>query len=183
MRVQLVVEAASWFPARAGELAIALGQEPGSVAQFPDWLASLVLDLGRAGLGAEAALVSQALAQVDPDRRAYFDGDTAIALADAGLADEARVQIEANLTRWPDDFWTRVNAGDALATLGDLDGAEAHFHAALSLAEQADDFKARYQAVDRLTRMGPGLSHDGRREIRTQRRQPKRSRSQRKRKR
>jgi hypothetical protein len=34
MRAQLVVEAASWFRARAGELAIALGQEPGRWPSF-----------------------------------------------------------------------------------------------------------------------------------------------------
>lgn len=72
-------------------------------------------------------MVGDALAQVDPDSRAFYDGEVAVALAKAGLAEEARARIEASLTRWPDDFWVRVRVGDVLAALGDLDGAEAHF--------------------------------------------------------
>ncbi len=181
-RARLVTEAASWFPGRAGELAIALGQEPELEGQLPDWLVNLVLDLGRAGLGAEAAMVGDALARVDPGDRALFDGEVAVALAEAGLAEQAQAQVEANLTRWPDDFSVRVHAGDALAALGDLDGAEAHFHAALSMAEQTDDFEARYEAVDHLRRIGRRRSQDERGRPTVLRRQPrsKRSRSQRK---
>jgi len=185
IRAELVVEAASWFPGHPDRLALALGQEPEAAGQLPDWLVNLVLDLGRAGLGAEAAMVGDALAQVDPDNRVCYDGDVAVALAEAGLAEEARVRIEANLTRWPGDFWIRVHAGDALAALGDLDGAAAHFDTALSMAEQADDFEARYDAIHRLRQIGRGKSQDERGHPRGQRRQSRRklSKSQRKRKR
>jgi len=182
-RAELVIQAAGWFPARPDELAIALGQDPDLAAQLPDWLVNLVLDLGRAGLGAEAARVGDALAQVDPDRRAFFDADVAVALAEAGLAEQARERIAMNLTRWPDDFWVRVHAGDALAALGDLDGAEAHFEAALSMAEEADDFEARADAVDRLrqvSRRRAGNEHD---RPTDERRQPRRKRSKSQRKR
>jgi hypothetical protein len=67
-RAKLVIDAASWFPGQPDVLAVALGQEPDVADQLPDWLVSLVLDLGRAGLGPEAADVGRALAQVDPDR-------------------------------------------------------------------------------------------------------------------
>jgi hypothetical protein len=185
IRAELVVEAASWFPGRPDQLAIALGQEPEPAGQLPDWLVNLVLDLGRAGLGAEAAMVGDALAQVDPDSRAFYDGEIAVALAEAGLAEEARARIEESLTRWPDDFWIRVHVGDALAALGDLDGAEAHFDTALSMAEQADDVEAQYDAIHRLRQIGRGKSQDERGHPRGQRRQSRRklSKSQRKRKR
>lgn len=175
-RAQLVVDAASWFPGRARELAVALGEEPELADMLPEWLVNLVLDLGRAGLGAEAAMVGDALARVDPDRRALYDGDIAVALAQAGLAEQARAKIESNLTRWPDDFWIRVHAGDALAALGDADAGEGHFAAALEMAEAADDFEARYEAVMRLRQ----LKHDGQPDVHQptgQRRQPKRKRS------
>ncbi|HSZ31514.1 MAG TPA: hypothetical protein VK784_17365 [Pseudonocardiaceae bacterium] len=185
IRAELVVEAARWFPGRPDQLAIALGQEPEPAGQLPDWLVNLVLDLGRAGLGAEAVMVGDALARVDPDSWACYDGDVMVALAEAGLAEEARARIEASLTRWPDDFWIRVHAGDALAALGDLDEAEAHFYTALSMAEQADDFEARYDAIHRLRKIGRGESQDERGQPRRQRRQSRRklSKSQRKRKR
>ncbi len=185
VRADLVVEAASWFPGRPDQLAIALGQESEPAGQLPDWLVNLVLDLGRAGLGAEAVMVGDALAQVDPDSRAFYDGDVVVALAEAGLAEEVRARIEASLTRWPDDFWIRVHAGDALAALGDFDGAEAHFDTALSMAEQADDFEARYDAIHRLRQIGRGKSQDERGHPRGHRRQSRRklSKSQRKRKR
>ena len=152
-RARLIVEAASWFPGRATDLAIALGEEPDQASLLPDWLANLVLDLGRAGLGAEAAAIADALATVDPELRSTLDGDVAVALAQAGLTEQALTQIEDNLTRWPDDFWIRVHAGDALLVLGDPEQAAAHFRAAVDLAEATDDFEARSDAMERLRRL------------------------------
>jgi hypothetical protein len=157
-RAQLVVEAAGWFPGRAGELALALGEEPEAVGRLPDWLVNLIIDLGRGGLGAEAAAVGDALARVDPDRSAMFAADVSVALAEAGLADQARARVAAMLTRWPADFWCRVHAGDAEARLGALDAADEHFRVALRMAEDTDDFEARSDAVERLRE----LRHQGR---------------------
>jgi hypothetical protein len=179
-RARLVVEAASWFPGRRDEFAVALSAEPEPAGLLPDWLVSLVLDLGRAGLGAEAAVVGDALARVDPDLQAFLDGDVAVALAEAGLAGRARARIESNLARWPDDFWIRLHAGDALAVLGDLDGAAAHFDAAVSMADEADDLEARADALERLSRIGrysPKEQHrrrTGQRRGQTSRRSPSR---------
>jgi hypothetical protein len=180
-RAELVVQAAGWFPGRPDELAIALGQDPDLAGQLPEWLVNLVLDLGRAGLGAEAARVGDALAQVDPGQRAFFDADVAVALAEAGLAEQASDRIATNLARWPDDFWVRVHAGDALAALGDLDGATAHFEIAVTMADAADDFEARADAVDRLRRVSHRTANEHNRS-KDQRRQPRRklSKSQRK---
>jgi len=182
-RAEHVVEAAGWFPGCPDELAIALGEEPDLAGQLPDWLVNLVADLGRAGLGAEAARVGDALTRVDPDSRAFYDGNVAIALAEAGLAEQAKARIEANLTRWPDDFWVRVHAGDALLTLGDIDGAKAHFETAVGIAEDADDVDGRYDAVRRIRQISRRTAQDD--HLRGQRRQPKRklSKSQRKHKR
>jgi predicted Zn-dependent protease len=164
-------------------LAIALGEEPDLASFLPDWLVNLVADLGRAGLGAEAARVGDALARADPDNRSMYDGDVAVTLAESGLAEQATARIEANLTRWPDDFWTRVLAGDALLALGDLDGAKAHFEAAVEIADDTDDFESRHEAVRRLRKLSRLTSQED--HPRGQRRQPKRklSKSQRKHKR
>jgi tetratricopeptide (TPR) repeat protein len=180
-RAALVVEATGWFAGRPAELAAALGQGPG-VADLPDWMATLVLDLGRAGLGAQTVTVGDALDRVDPDGAATYAGAIAIALAQAGLPDQARARVASMLERWPDEFWCRgLYAGDALAALGDLDAAEAHFRIAREIAEDADDFEARSDAVERLLLLRRQRSGSESKSRQGQRRQPrsKPSRSQR----
>lgn len=81
----------------------------------------------------------------------------------AGLTEEARARVESNLLRWPDDFWIRLHAGDALAQLGDVGGAVAHFEVALTMADETDDFEARPYAMERLGRLGRRGSGLGRR--------------------
>jgi predicted negative regulator of RcsB-dependent stress response len=82
-----------------------------------------------------------------------LDGDIAVALARAGLADQAQAKIEENVTRWLDDCWIRIHAGDALLALGDPAGAATHYQAAVDLADQDDDFEARSDAIRRLQRL------------------------------
>jgi tetratricopeptide (TPR) repeat protein len=179
-RARLVVAATGWFPGRRDDFTIALGAEPELAGQLPDWLLNLVLDLGRAGLGAQAVAVADALTRVDPDLQAILDADVAVALAQSGLSDQARARIESNLARWPDDVWVRIHAGDALAVLDDLDGAAVHFDAAVTMAEDADDLDARSSAIQRLRRIRRPHPSD-RAPTRQPRRQPHRhSRSQRK---
>src|SRR5918993_1862423 len=99
--------------------------------------------------------------------------DRAAALAESGLADEARDRIAANLARWPHDLWVRTHAGDALVALGDPEGASEHFEAALRMAEESDDFEARFEVIQRIrqaTRQSAG-EHSGRGR---QREQPRR---------
>ena len=122
-------------------------------------------------------MLSETLAVVDPARHGYFAGEAAVALAEAGLADDARAKIAENLERWPDDIRARILAGDALAILGDAEAALAHFQVALPLAHQAKDFKAVRDLsarIFRLTRPATGET--------VQRRQPRSgpARSQRK---
>jgi hypothetical protein len=177
---RLVVAATGWFSGRRDDFTVALGAEPELAGQLPDWLLNLVLDLGRAGLGAEAEAVAEALTRVDPDLQAMLDGDVAVALAQAGLTDQARTRIESNLARWPHDVWIRIHAGDALAALNDLDGAVAHFDAAVTMAEGTDDLDAHSAAIQRLRRIGRHHSSEHG-PTGQPRRQPRRhSRSQRK---
>jgi hypothetical protein len=46
-----------------------------------------------------------------PAMRAFFGGQAALALAEAGLADDARVKIAEQVERWPDDVQARMLAG------------------------------------------------------------------------
>src|SRR4029079_17863095 len=108
-------------------------EDPELAGPRPHWLINLVASLSHARLGAEAEMVGEALGRVAPDLRSFLDGDVAVALATSGMAEEARARIEANLLRWPDDFWIRLHAGDAMAALGEHDEATAHFEAALAM--------------------------------------------------
>jgi tetratricopeptide (TPR) repeat protein len=95
-------------------------------------------DLGRAGQAAEAVMLSEALAAVDPARPGLFAGEAAVALAEAGRADDARTKIAENTERWPDDVQVRLLAGDALAMLGNTEAALAQFQVALLLARPGE---------------------------------------------
>jgi thioredoxin-like negative regulator of GroEL len=123
-------------------------------------------------------MLSEALAHVDPARRAFFGGQAALALAEAGLADDARVKIGEHVERWPDDVQTRILAGDALVLLGDAEAALAQYQAVLPLAQWAKDYRATRELSEKIFR----LTHSGSAQPTVQRRQPrsKPSRSQRK---
>src|SRR6266545_2411644 len=140
-------------PRRAHDFAVALGEESDRAGLLPDWLVNLVLDLGRAGLGAEAAAVGEALARVDPTLRSMLDGDVTIALDRAGMADQALAQVAGNLARWPRDIPILMEADEALLVLGDREGARTHFRAAVDLAEELEGFEARAEAIGRLDRL------------------------------
>jgi hypothetical protein len=134
-RARLLAEAAQWFPGRPYDFAQAVGQED----DLPGWLLSLVRQLGQAGLGAEAVTAAEALTKIAPSRAAVFAADTAVALAEAGLADEARAKVVGNLAQWPENFGVRLSAGDALTLVGDRDGALAHLEAAQEMARGLKD--------------------------------------------
>jgi Flp pilus assembly protein TadD len=61
--------------------------------------------------------VGEALARVDPGLRSTLDGDVAVALARAGMAEQALARVAENLTLWPDDVSMRMDAGEALSVL------------------------------------------------------------------
>src|SRR5580704_4811318 len=149
----------------------------GTAGQFPAWPVTLIRDLGRAGQAAEAVVLSEALAAVDPARPGLFAGEAAVALAETGRADDARTKIAENTERWPDDVQVRLLAGDALAMLGNTEAALAQFQVALLLAQQAKDVKVTRELSARMFR----LTHPAADEM-VQRRQPRSrpARSQRK---
>jgi hypothetical protein len=149
-RARLVVEAAGYYSGRAYEFAAAFGNKN---TVLPDWLTGFVLTLGEAGLGPEAVQVAEALGRVNPAREVSYSGDVLVALASAGLADDARASITQALARWPDEAWVWLRAGDALELLGDRDGALAQFEAAQTLAIAAKDFQQRRAAADRIRRL------------------------------
>jgi SEC-C motif len=151
--VEDLVEAAGWFAGRPEDLALALGSAE-DMPWLPEWMENLVLDLGRAGLAAEVVRAAEALIRVDPVNECTYAADLGCALAEAGDAPAARARIDDNLARWPQEPWVRIHAGDALHELGDADGAEAHFLAALEMAEEADDFELRSDVFDRLAGLG-----------------------------
>ena len=129
-RAQLLAEAAAGFPGRPDDFGSALAENRDQAGRFPAWPVTLIRDLGRAGQGTEA-----------------------VALAETGLADDARAKIAENAERWPDDIRTPILAGDALAILGDTEAALAQFQAALPLAEQAKDYKAIRDLSTRILRL------------------------------
>lgn len=178
LRARLLAEAAAGFPGRPDDFGSALAEDHDRAGQFPGWPVALVGELGRAAEGVEAVMLSEALARVDPARRAFFGGQAALALAEAGLADDARVKIAENLERWPDDIQTRMLAGDALFLLGDAEAALVHYQTALPLAQQAKDYRVTRELSERIFR----LTHSASAHPVVQRRQPRSnpSRSQRK---
>jgi len=176
-RARLLAEAAAGFASRPDDFGSALAENQDQAGRFPHWPVTLIGDLGRAGQGTEAVMLSEALAAVDPARHGFFAGKAAVALAEAGLAGDARAKIAETLERWPDDLRARILAGDALAILGDAEAALAHFQVALPLAQQDKDSKAIRDLstrIFRLTRPATGET--------VQRRQPRSrpTRSQRK---
>jgi hypothetical protein len=173
LRARLLAEAAAGFPGRPDDFGSALAETRDQAGRFPNWPVTLIRDLGRAGQGAEAVMLSDALAGVDPARCALFAGEAAVALAAAGLADDARAKIAENADRWPTDVRTRVLAGDALAILGDTDAALAQFRDAVPLAQQASDPKAIRDLSARIFRLTRPIGEVQRRQPRSR---PTRSR-------
>lgn len=176
-RGRLLAEATAGFAGRPGDFGSALAENRDQADRFPRWPVTLIRDLGREGQAAEAVTLSEALAVVDPGRRGLFAGQAAVALAEAGLADDARAKVAANVERWPDDLQARILAGDALAILGDTEAALTHLQAALPLAEQAKNYKAIRDLSTRIFRLTRPASGET-----VQRRQPRSrpARSQRK---
>jgi hypothetical protein len=152
-RARLVAEAAAGFTAHPDDFASAMAENRDQADRFPRWPVTLIRDLGRAGHGAEAVALGEALAGVDPARRAQFSGEAAVALAEAGLADQARTKIAENAERWPDDVRAQILAADALTILGDTEAALARLDAALPLAGQAKDYKAITDVSKRMLRL------------------------------
>jgi hypothetical protein len=83
-------EAVAGFAGRPDDFGSALAKSQDQAERFPAWPVALIRDLGRAGQGPEAVTLSEALAITDPARHGLFAGEAAAALAEAGLAKDAK---------------------------------------------------------------------------------------------
>jgi tetratricopeptide (TPR) repeat protein len=71
-----------------------------------------------------------------------MEGDLAIALARAGLREEALTQVESNLQHAEDRALVEGKVGDAYRALGDLPAAEAYYRRSLAEAITGSDRSA-----------------------------------------
>jgi tetratricopeptide (TPR) repeat protein len=133
---ELAVELAERFAGRPGDFeAFAAGTD----FTFDEWLLNLPLRLADAGLVDEALRVADALRATDKRYEADYAGEAARLLARAGRGDEARERIRACLASFGDIPYTWLTAGEALAALGDVDGATDAYERAIDVAEERDE--------------------------------------------
>lgn len=123
----------------------------------PDWLSELPMALSAGGLIDEAVAVGDALAELDAGSSPTYANDVAIALAEAGRAEQALQRVEANVRRFPDDVWTRIHAGDVHVALSDPERAEAAFREALAIAHAHGDAYDVAGAEERLSELLAGI--------------------------
>jgi tetratricopeptide (TPR) repeat protein len=127
------------------------------------WLTELPMALAAAGLLDQAVAVGDALAELDQDNSAMFASDIAIILAEAGRPQHALARVKQNLSRFPDDAWTHIHAGDVQLALTDPASAERAFRDAITLARSQGDASAIADANERLARLladQPGREHE-----------------------
>src|SRR6266571_247374 len=74
-RARLLAEATAGFAGRPDDFGSALAENRDQAGRFPGWPVTLIRGLGQAGQGAEAVMLSEALAVVDPARQALFTGE------------------------------------------------------------------------------------------------------------
>jgi tetratricopeptide (TPR) repeat protein len=106
---------------------------------FDEWLLNLPATLASAGMIEQALRVADALSTADQRHAVDYACEATRILARAGRADEARERVAANVSRFGDIPYTWMAAGEALAALGDLDGAADAYDRAVDLAEDRDE--------------------------------------------
>lgn len=102
------------------------------------FLLSFPFELARHGLVDEAVNIDRWFADLS-SQPSNFLRDMGCILAEAGRREEALLQIEENLERFPHDIWVVINAGDAMYSLGEQERAEKFFQKAYGMAESRDD--------------------------------------------
>ena len=93
---------------------------------FEGFLLSIPHELSQHGLTDQAVNIGRWFAAFSSQPQSFLR-DTACILADAGRREEAIMQIEENLMRFPEDMWVIINAGDAMYSLGEKESAERYF--------------------------------------------------------
>lgn len=90
------------------------------------FLIQMPFDLEHKGLIDEAVNIGRWFSRLSSMPQ-YYMKDIAYILAKAGRREEALRQIDENMENFPDDFWTVINAGDAMLLLGEEEKAERFF--------------------------------------------------------
>ena len=105
---------------------------------FEGFLLTIPHELSQHGLTDQAVNIGRWFAAFSSQPQNFLR-DTACILADAGRREEAVMQIEENLMRFPADMWVIINAGDAMYSLGDKESAERHYLKAKKMAVTRSD--------------------------------------------
>lgn len=105
---------------------------------FEEFFLSVPRDLAMEGLVDEAVNIERWFADFSV-RPENFLRDAGCLLADAGKKEEALVQVEENLRRFPSDVWVVINAGDAMYSLGEMEPAGKYFLRAKAIASDKND--------------------------------------------
>ncbi len=100
---------------------------------FDGFLLSIPHELSQHGMTDEAVNIGRWFAAFSSQPQNYLR-DAACILADAGRREEAVMQIEENILRFPEDMWVIINAGDAMYSLGDKESAGRFFLRAKKMA-------------------------------------------------
>lgn len=120
---------------------------------FEAFLLNIPHELARHGMTDEAVYLGRWFADLS-SRPGNFLRDTACILAEAGKKEEAVLQIEDNLMRFPEDIWVIINAGDAMDSLGEKKRAEVLYMKAYRVAKTRDD---KLHILERIIDLYKGL--------------------------
>lgn len=93
---------------------------------FDGFLLSIPHELFRHGLTDQAVNIGRWFSALSGQPHNFLR-DTACILAEAGRREEAMMQIEENIMRFPEEMWVIINAGDAMYSLGEKESAERYF--------------------------------------------------------
>ena len=110
------------------------------------FLLSFPFELARHGLADEAVNIDRWFADISSQPQNFLR-DMGCILAEAGRRQEAFLQIEENLERFPNDVWVIINAGDAVDSLEEKERAEKLYLKAYGMAG------SRYDKADVIQRL------------------------------
>ena len=105
---------------------------------FDGFLLSIPHELSRHGLTDQAVNIGRWFSALSGQPQNFLR-DTACILADAGRREEALIQIEENIIRFPEEMWVIINAGDAMYSLGEKESAERYFLRAKNMVVTKSD--------------------------------------------
>ena len=121
---------------------------------FDGFLLSIPHELSRHGLTDQAVNIGRWFSALSGQPQNFLR-DTACILADAGRREEALIQIEENIMRFPEEMWVIINAGDAMYSLGEKESAERYFLRAKNMVvTKSDHMVVLERLLDLYTELG-----------------------------